>query len=279
MSIVDWLIIGVLGFLTFRGFKRGFVSQIMDVLGAVIALIAAFRWFEPAGRAISGAIGASTTLGNILGFILIAVAVSGGISFLGARWRGTTLSSPVSLVDNLGGALLGAVKGVLIAGFVLVTLGAIPFSPLQGAINDSGLAGDISRTAPVFYGLFERTLPASVPRLLITPEGLQLRRARVADLDGATCLSCRGKVRFEGFFAHGLLYVPRVTCTRCGRTSDGCQTFEGYHQIYGRCALEKAEEGTALDCQSWPNNRPVMVKGACPVCGKRIIAGAGSVRP
>lgn len=279
MGIIDWIIIGVLGFLAFRGFRRGFILQLLDVVGAIIALIVAFRWFESVGGLLSRSLGCSATLGNVLGFILLAVSISGAVSFGGHLWRKATKASPVSLADSIGGAVFGAIKGVLLIGFILVILGSVPIPSVHSTIGQSGLARDIGQITPKFYGLVEKALPASVPRLLITPEGPQLRRARLSDLEGATCVDCGGKVRFFGVDSRGLLYSPKFVCTQCGRTSDGCQTYQGYHQIYGRCPLEQTDEGVAIDCDSWPNNRPVLVKGPCPVCGRRANATASPGRP
>jgi len=265
--LTDWIIIAVLGFLAIRGFKRGFVLQFLDVLGAVIALIAAFSLFTTVGTMIAGVLGSSSTLGNVIAFILIAVLVSGAISFCGHMWHKATKSSPISLIDKLGGSAFGILKGILLFAFILLIIGSIPLPTLHQALGKSGLASDIGQVTPLMYGLVERVLPASVPRLLITPEGPQLRKTRFSDLDGATCVDCRGKVEFKGFQSKGLASSPKFVCSQCGRTSDGCQTFEGHHQIYERCPVEMSNQGIAIDCDSWPNNRPILAKGPCPVCG------------
>ncbi|HAH97252.1 MAG TPA: hypothetical protein DHD79_02590 [Firmicutes bacterium] len=267
--LTDWIIIAALVFFAFRGFKLGFVLQFMDVLGALIALIVAFSLFEKVGGMIAGVLGSSATLGNVLAFILIAIVVSGTISFCGRLWQKATKSSPVSLLDKLGGSAFGILKGILLIAFMLLIIGSIPLPKLHQTIGESGLASDIGQVTPLMYGLVERALPANVPRLLITPEGLQLRKTRFSDLDGATCVDCRGEVEFKGFESKGLVSSPKFICSQCGRTSDGCQTFEGHHQIYDRCPAEMGKQGIAIDCDSWPNNKPVIVKGPCPVCGAK----------
>jgi membrane protein required for colicin V production len=267
--LTDWIIIAILGFFAFRGFKRGFVSQLLDVIGAIVGLIAAFSLFTTVGGAIAGVLGSSSTLGNVIAFILIAIVVSGVISFGGRLWQKVTKSSPISLFDKLGGSVFGIVKGVLLIAFILLIIGSIPWPKLHQVLEESGLASDIGRVTPFMYGIVERALPASVPRLLITPEGPQLRKTRFSDLNGATCVDCRGEVEFKGFQSRGLASSPKFICSRCGRTSDGCQTFEGYHQIYERCPVETSNQGIAIDCDSWPNNKPILAKGPCPVCGAK----------
>jgi hypothetical protein len=143
----------------------------------------------------------------------------------------------------------------------------IPLELTRKPVRESFLAKDILGLTPLFYFFQERSLPANVPRLMITPEGLQLRRFNYQELDGATCLACGGKVQFDGYKSKGVMSYPHFTCTQCGRTSDGCQTYEGYHLLYGKCPKEVEEH----NCELWPDPRSVKAKGTCPVCrGKEV---------
>jgi hypothetical protein len=100
-------------------------------------------------------------------------------------------------------------------------------------------------------------------------QGLQFLRLNASSLDGAMCIHCRSRVEFEGYhFSRGTLMSPRYRCPQCGRTSDGCQTFEGFHTIYGGCPVPLAEEGLKFDCGVWTNGWWTVPHGPCPVCGK-----------
>jgi putative intracellular protease/amidase len=81
---------------------------------------------------------------------------------------------------------------------------------------------------------------------------------------GWTCAVCGGAVVFMGFGHEPQPRVPLFECTRCGRRSDGCQTFEGHHLLYGGCPL--ADEASSR-CGYWLGQwaRP---RGGCPVCGR-----------
>ena len=237
------------------------------MIGAIVGLIAAFSLFTTVGAPSQGSWAVLHTW-NVIAFILIAIVVSGSFHLVAVLAKGYK-SSPISLFDKLGGSVFGIVKGVLLIAFILLIIGSIPWPKLHQVLEESGLASDIGRVTPFMYGIVERALPASVPRLLITPEGPQLRKTRFSDLNGATCVDCRGEVEFKGFQSRGLASSPKFICSRCGRTSDGCQTFEGYHQIYERCPVETSNQGIAIDCDSWPNNKPILAKGPCPVCGAK----------
>jgi len=78
-----------------------------------------------------------------------------------------------------------------------------------------------------------------------------------------TCVACGGPVEFLGFGHDPKPRVPLFACLECGRRSDGCQTFEAHHLLYGGCALD---DGVPMRCGHWLCSwaRP---RGACPVCG------------
>jgi len=77
-----------------------------------------------------------------------------------------------------------------------------------------------------------------------------------------TCIVCGGRVRCRFFGHQPQPRVPLFECERCGRRSDGCQTFEGHHLLYRYCPLEEAH---TMRCGHW---RPEWqrAKGTCPVC-------------
>ena len=94
-------------------------------------------------------------------------------------------------------------------------------------------------------------------------------RVNYLKLDGSMCIECRTAVKFQGYrMKVGVSFSPRFECPTCGRTSDGCQTFEGFHRMYGLCPIQIARGRIAIDCGVWPNDRPVQPKGRCPVCGR-----------
>ena len=84
--------------------------------------------------------------------------------------------------------------------------------------------------------------------------------------------NCRAATRFEGYqFSRGTLMSPKFKCPQCDRTSDGCQTFEGFHAIYDACPAELAREGLQFDCGVWTNGWWTVPQGPCPVCGQEFV--------
>lgn len=268
MTWVDWIIVGVFLFFIVRGYKKGFVQQLFDLLGSIFALILAFCFYEKVGRYLALFLHFSVPLSNIIAFILIVVSISGTVSFIGKRWQSTNKDEPVALLDGGLGALFGGGKAMVVLLTLILICLALPWEFLHSPLEASGFANDLLRIAPKFYALQDRLLPSNVPRLVVSSNGLQWRPFKEKKLEGATCISCGAKAHFRGYVRKGLLYYPQCFCPQCGRTSDGCLTFEGYHSFNGVCPYQRFGSLGVTDCQVWPNLEPTTVKGKCPVCGR-----------
>ncbi len=268
LGFLDWAITISLLIYIYRGFKSGFVQQLFGLLGSITALILAFYFYDKLGIYLADWLRISENLGGILGFILIMVGISAVAALLSKKWKSMTNNSSLSTIDGLAGALFGALKVLLVWVLILLFLSSLQWEFIQKPLVESTLARDVLKLAQFLYFLQERALPANVPKLFITPEGLQLRKIRYEDLDGSTCIACGGEVRYQGPVKKGLFYFPLFECTVCGRQSDGCQTFEGFHLFYRRCPWDGKTFTTGTKCEIWTDQEPVFPTTICPVCKK-----------
>lgn len=275
LAFLDWAIIISLLIFVLRGFKSGIVQQILGLLGSIAALILAFYFYEQLGSLLADWLKVSENLGSILGFVLIIVAVSSVVALTSKKWRNLTSSSSLSTLDSLAGALFSALKVLIVWVLILLLLSSLQWDFIQKPLVESTLAGDVLKMAPFFYFLQDRALPANVPKLFVTPEGMQLRTINYEDLDGSTCIACGGEVRYRGRVKNGLFYFPLFECTVCGRQSDGCQTFEGFHLFYRRCPWEGRTFITGTKCEIWTEQEAVFPTTVCPVCGRSNVDGFG----
>ena len=186
--------------------------------------------------------------------------------------------------SKIAGAAFGAAFGVFFAAILLMSSGLLPGA--GEPVKTSRLASAIASVVPRLHENLE-SVGIPLPKLVQLPtdyrdelrgvnpstalgvnQGRQFLRVNFTRLDGAMCINCRTPTVFEGYqFSHGTLMSPRFRCPKCGRTSDGCQTFEGFHAIYGACPAELAKEGLQFDCGVWTNGWWVVPHGKCRVCG------------
>ena len=277
MNQVDFFILVVVAACALSGARRGLISSAGDIVTLVVGLgvgslaypIVDFplRWF-----------GLPPTVSGPIGFSVVAVAavvlVGWGISTLAARHE-----LPKS-TNRIGGAAFGVVLGVILAAVLVLFSSALPNA--AEPIGRSALGRRITVIVPRLHENME-SIGLPLPKLVQLPTdyrdeltgmryGLQFLRVNFTRLDGATCLHCRSGVDFLGYrFSRGTLMSPKFECPECGRTSDGCQTFEGFHAIYGVCPVTLAEEGVRFDCGVWTNGWVTVPHGPCPVCGKEFV--------
>ena len=100
---------------------------------------------------------------------------------------------------------------------------------------------------------------------------IRFLNTRFSEFEGFTCMECGGRVRFEGYFPRvGAAMVPKLTCASCERTSDGCQTYEGFHELYGGCPIDAARQEVRFDCGRWQNYKLISPRGPCPLDNKTL---------
>ena len=124
MNWVDYTVLGILGLFLLYGFTRGFVRQILGIIGIVGGLYLAAQFAPDLAKAdfFKGMREQAPNVPQIVSYIaiFIAVAAASGIlitliwkAFPKRELRGT---------DSLLGAFLGALEGVLILGGVSIGL-------------------------------------------------------------------------------------------------------------------------------------------------------------
>jgi hypothetical protein len=214
------------------------------------------------------------------GFVALAVAALAVVVLVPAALRLLKLNPAWgrTTAGRAAAGIIGLTIGLLIAAVFVPVIGRSSWG--REAVPRSVLARPFAKTAPALYYIAD-ALNLDFPMLnaravRFEDEGRAERTALVerinySRLNGATCIECGAPVHFDGYFRRvGVTVSPRFTCPQCGRTSDGCQTFEGFHKMYGRCPVDVSDALGPIDCGVWPNDRPVYPRGVCPVCGKSI---------
>lgn len=175
MNWLDWVIAGIFGYLMVAGYRKGFVQQLFDLIGSVVALGVAFIYYPRLGKVLTEWLHFSTAFTNILGFILIVVIISGTFSLLGKRWRAGERHETLTLADSGLGALFGGAKAAVMIIIVLLVLLSLPWIFLHEQIAASAFSQDLLRLTPLFYRLQESALPQGFPQVIVSPEGAGLR--------------------------------------------------------------------------------------------------------
>lgn len=265
--MIDLLLLLVVLLAAYAEYSRGLVLALADALRSTVALALALGGYSLAAR-LSGdvAIGFSVGIGLALAALLLSAVMLKRYGE-GPEWSRRTPA-------RLAGGVIGLPLGLALA-FVLLPIAA-RLPPVARAAEDSHLGRRLLDGMPALYETADAVnlqLPQFEPEARVFEDEHRAGHAGFSErinyrrLSGATCIECGSPVRFRGYHRTGGVHVsPLFVCPDCGRQSDGCQTFDGFHRMYGRCPYELGERAE-LDCGVWSNRRPVRVTGTCPVCG------------
>ncbi len=127
MNFFDYILITIIGLSMVLSIWRGFVREIISLIGLILAFFAASRFSNEAGSVFDAWI-SSETITNIAGFILVFVLVMVAVGLLGALIRKLVDMADLTATDRTLGIFFGAARGTLLVGltFLIYTAYAKP---------------------------------------------------------------------------------------------------------------------------------------------------------
>ncbi|MCX7705289.1 MAG: CvpA family protein [bacterium] len=266
LIVIMFVLGGILG-----GAGRGFLGTIIDICGIGFGIFLG-SFVYPAPVKLFSRFGITGTAVELIFFILSSIFLALTFILLLESIRRKVEIKPA--VDRIFGGIFGSINGFVAAASLLIIMTSSV--PMGQEIDQAKYAPSIRNGLLKFYEEIERR-NITLPKMIILPVaymdefGKNIWKARFVKMnftnfEGYTCINCGGKVRFTGYLAkYGAGIVPKLSCEKCGRTSDGCQTYEGYHKLYKSCVVELARKGMKFDCGTWPNRTWVTPTGPCPI--------------
>lgn len=134
-----------------EGVRRGLLRGTIDVALVVISLLAAAVGYHEASKIFSRFFHLSAVTSNILGFILILIVVQVVITFVLSvtvfPMIGVARSfPPLRVADDTLGLLPGLLKGLVVAGILVMALSLLPINGrLSDALGSSSIAQHVMR--------------------------------------------------------------------------------------------------------------------------------------
>lgn len=165
---MDWLslvLLAFIGLMAVTGLRKGLVRQVLGLVGLVASVLLALQYYDVASDYILRYFAVPEGVATILGFAAVCLGVAAIISILGWIWGRLVKYSPVSILDSLGGALLGFAKGALLAMILLFVIYALPFEGARQTIDSSSIARELMSLSPVIFKSLEDVFPGGIPYL------------------------------------------------------------------------------------------------------------------
>jgi len=168
MLFIDYILLAILAYSTFWGFKKGIISAVGGMVGMVGAVILASRHFETVAQKVAPVIGFenSMNLARMMSFVVLLLAINYGVSVvvgLAEKAYETFAVLPFMKFGNrLLGGMLGLIQSSVMVGLVLYFAARFPF----GAVVESFFAG--SKVAPIVLkiaGIVQPLLPDAIKQV------------------------------------------------------------------------------------------------------------------
>lgn len=155
--MLDFILGIYLAGLAVRGWLRGFVRELMDLVGLVVGAAVAFRLSEPFGGFLTDRFGVSPEWGRIGAGIALFLLFGATLTVLAHFLSKATRLPGLTLANRLLGAGVAAAWGALLVLVAVSVLGVLPVpDSVDEAVDDSTVASTLAA-------------PDGLPRRLVDP--------------------------------------------------------------------------------------------------------------
>ncbi|HVB81582.1 MAG TPA: CvpA family protein [Candidatus Binataceae bacterium] len=120
MNGLDYVILAAIGLGAIFGSGRGILRIASSLIALVAAVYLAALYSQVAGAYLTRAFSMRPETGAVLGYVVIFLAVMIIVAWGGANLAALVHAVHMSWADRLGGAVVGAALGALLAGLIVV---------------------------------------------------------------------------------------------------------------------------------------------------------------
>lgn len=144
MSGADIAILGILLVAGYSGYKKGLILELIGIVAFVLAIIGGFKLLQLGMDFLSKMYDGFGNFLPFVAFLALFVLILMLVNLLGKFIKGVVHLTPFGLVDNLGGALIGIVKGTLALSILLWVMTSLNFNLPEGLTKNSSLLPIVS---------------------------------------------------------------------------------------------------------------------------------------
>lgn len=149
-NLVDLGIIIIVIISALRGYQKGLIRQVVAVIALVIAFYVAMENYKLVAVYFNENLSMTMSIAEVISFGLIVIVTSAVINIIGYLLNKLTGLLLLSMVDSIGGAAVGLIKGGLIVYILLILIGRMPFPFIQDSIQTSVFAKKFLTLTPLF---------------------------------------------------------------------------------------------------------------------------------
>lgn len=152
MNWLDFVLLALLVGSIALGVKRGFIREVMGFIGLIIGVVIAINKVDAVTAWVLSHMKASPVVVSFISFVLILAFFYISFRLLGMLFNKALSLSSLGRIDQVGGGLVGFIRGWVLVGFVLFLLFYLPFPQrFYDSIENSFFAPALTGSVPMLY--------------------------------------------------------------------------------------------------------------------------------
>ncbi len=161
ISWIDVFAVIFLAFFIFNGAQRGVLRSLFDLFAVLLALFASAQLYTLLTTTIMPFLRTQQNVGYVITFAVLWISLYLALDLLGAAIQKFVKVTFIGMVESLGGAFLGLIKGILIIGIFiqLANIFPLPYDAYVGVKNSWAAKLTIPtlrQTYSTTFGMFPR---------------------------------------------------------------------------------------------------------------------------
>lgn len=160
MYVFRIVILAFLAWFFIAGVKRGLIRQVLEVVGIIVAFLAAFYFAHALAEWIEVRTSADYRLSLAMAALAIFTGIIIGVHFVGLGLKKLFGLTIMGVFDRVAGGLFGVLKGVLIVSLVLSVIMILPVpDDIKDELREDPVTGAIYPVLPVMFDAVMGNLP------------------------------------------------------------------------------------------------------------------------
>lgn len=137
MNVTDIIIAIILVFGAYQGFKTGFIVELIGMVAFILAIIGGLKLLHVGMEYLDKVWDGFGTFLPFIAFIVIFVIIIILVNLIGQILKKTIDWTPLGVIDNFAGAVVGALKMAFAIGIILWIMTVLEIYGTQTIVKDS----------------------------------------------------------------------------------------------------------------------------------------------
>ena len=160
MNIADIILIILLGFGAFNGYRKGFILELITIVAFVLAIMGGFKLLHVGMEYVSRVYDGFGTFLPFVAFVVIFVLIIILVNMVGSILKKIIDWTPFGVVDNLAGAVVGVIKWALAIGVIFWVIDALSFDAISNTAENSKVLPFINQIITSTGNLINTVFPS-----------------------------------------------------------------------------------------------------------------------